>query len=420
MGARRVGRGRPPPLGGCGRCRGARRCQARRRGAPLLARPTARGDRRRARASRSEPSRRDSRARRRSCAECWRSSVSSDLERMLRDAREALPGPGDAATQRVRGRSVATVRRRRRRGARPRPRRRDARGRRGARRHGRIAQRTDRNCGAGACRHRLRPRAGMVRAAVAAARGARAADRRRRRQRPVRGRRRRPRARRAVRPAVLDAAEPDSARHRARGDDDAGDVSAHRADPDQSDLSEGRASASSFATVFRGGSGAPRCDPTSRSRSTSCERAFATTTSTSSCTSARRVPRSASSTRRSVSSKGSSSARSSRRARRPARARSTARQPSPSSIGRTSAIRASRGHLRAQEPRARRSSERLGMVEASVRRREQWGLGRPADRSTQRSGQHARLDHRGRAVGVDHCRRRRGGASRSSEEGRSA
>ena len=42
--------------------------------------------------------------------------MSSDLERMLRDAREALPGPGDAATQRVRGRSVHSVRRRRRRG----------------------------------------------------------------------------------------------------------------------------------------------------------------------------------------------------------------------------------------------------------------------------------------------------------------
>jgi hypothetical protein len=41
--------------------------------------------------------------------------VSSDLERMLRDAREALPEPGEDATQRVRGRSVATVRRRRRR-----------------------------------------------------------------------------------------------------------------------------------------------------------------------------------------------------------------------------------------------------------------------------------------------------------------
>ena len=41
--------------------------------------------------------------------------MSSDLERMLRDAREALPEPGEDATQRVRGRSVATVRRQRRR-----------------------------------------------------------------------------------------------------------------------------------------------------------------------------------------------------------------------------------------------------------------------------------------------------------------
>ncbi len=41
--------------------------------------------------------------------------MSSDLERMLRDAREALPEPGDDTTQRVRGRSVSTVRRRRRR-----------------------------------------------------------------------------------------------------------------------------------------------------------------------------------------------------------------------------------------------------------------------------------------------------------------
>ena len=41
--------------------------------------------------------------------------MSSDLERMLRDAREALPEPGEDATQRGRGRSVASVRRRRRR-----------------------------------------------------------------------------------------------------------------------------------------------------------------------------------------------------------------------------------------------------------------------------------------------------------------
>ena len=41
--------------------------------------------------------------------------MSSDLERMLRDAREALPEPGEDATHRVRGRSVATIRRRRRR-----------------------------------------------------------------------------------------------------------------------------------------------------------------------------------------------------------------------------------------------------------------------------------------------------------------
>ena len=163
-------------------------------------------------------------------AESWRNSVSSDLERMLRDAREALPEPGDDATQRVRGRSVSTVRRRRR-VPRPRARRRDARRRGRAGRHGRIAQRTDRDGGAGARRHRLRPGARMVRTAVAAARGSRAADRRRRRQRPVRGRRCRPRARRAVRPPVLDAAEPASARHRARRDDDAGNVSAPRADP---------------------------------------------------------------------------------------------------------------------------------------------------------------------------------------------
>ena len=45
------------------------------------------------------------------------------------------------------------------------------------------------------------------------------------------------------------------------------------------------------------------------------------------------------------------------------------------------------------------------MVEARLRGRDQWGLGRPADRSTQRSEQHARLDHRGRAVGVHHSRR---------------
>ena len=39
--------------------------------------------------------------------------MSSDLERMLRDAREALPEPSEDSTQRVRGRSVSAVRRRR-------------------------------------------------------------------------------------------------------------------------------------------------------------------------------------------------------------------------------------------------------------------------------------------------------------------
>ena len=39
--------------------------------------------------------------------------MSSDLERVLREAREALPAPGDDATQRVRARAVVSVRRRR-------------------------------------------------------------------------------------------------------------------------------------------------------------------------------------------------------------------------------------------------------------------------------------------------------------------
>lgn len=39
--------------------------------------------------------------------------MSSDLERLLRDSREALPAPDDSATERARARSVAAVRRRR-------------------------------------------------------------------------------------------------------------------------------------------------------------------------------------------------------------------------------------------------------------------------------------------------------------------
>ncbi len=39
--------------------------------------------------------------------------MSSDLERVVREAREALPAPGEAATQRARARSVVSVRRRR-------------------------------------------------------------------------------------------------------------------------------------------------------------------------------------------------------------------------------------------------------------------------------------------------------------------
>lgn len=39
--------------------------------------------------------------------------MSSDLERVLREAREALPAPGDDATQRARGRAVVAARRRR-------------------------------------------------------------------------------------------------------------------------------------------------------------------------------------------------------------------------------------------------------------------------------------------------------------------
>ncbi len=41
--------------------------------------------------------------------------MSSDFERMLRDARDALPTPDDPSTQRARGRAVSTLRRRRRR-----------------------------------------------------------------------------------------------------------------------------------------------------------------------------------------------------------------------------------------------------------------------------------------------------------------
>jgi hypothetical protein len=51
-----------------------------------------------------------------SCASSWRKSVSSELERLLRDAREALPGPHDAATVRARGRAIAPPRTSRARG----------------------------------------------------------------------------------------------------------------------------------------------------------------------------------------------------------------------------------------------------------------------------------------------------------------
>jgi ferric-dicitrate binding protein FerR (iron transport regulator) len=41
--------------------------------------------------------------------------VSSELERLLREARDALPAPDESSTQRARSRALASLRRRRRR-----------------------------------------------------------------------------------------------------------------------------------------------------------------------------------------------------------------------------------------------------------------------------------------------------------------
>ena len=73
---------------------------------------------RRSRASsdcRSGRSPHDLLARRRSCAASWRKSVSSELERLLREARQAMPLPDEPSTERVRQRVARKLGRRRRR-----------------------------------------------------------------------------------------------------------------------------------------------------------------------------------------------------------------------------------------------------------------------------------------------------------------
>ena len=87
---RRVRGGGHPPVGGRRRRRRARRRQARRHRSPLLARPPARGDRRRSSGFPSAPSPRGWAGRRPSFARRWRRNVSSELERLLREAREQL------------------------------------------------------------------------------------------------------------------------------------------------------------------------------------------------------------------------------------------------------------------------------------------------------------------------------------------
>ena len=248
----------------------------------------------------------------------------------------------------------------------------------------------------------------MVRATVAAARGSRAADGGRRSQRPIRGGRCRARARRAVGVPVLDAPAPAAARHRDRRNDDAGDGSPPRADPDQSDLSRRWSYRSAFATAFHGCSGEPRCVPTSRSRSTSSARGSASTTSTSSRTSEHLVRRRPCSTRRSGSSKGSSCARSSRRSAT-ARARAaTARALAV--IDRTyvcaTSILGGIYELKSRAHSGVRSGTGWAKLPCSGA---EWGLGGSADRAAERSRQHARLDHRRCAVRIDHRRRRQRG-----------
>src|SRR6185503_14809674 len=54
-------------------------------------------------------------ARRTSCASFWRKSVSSELERILREARQAMPLPNEQSTEHARRQSLANVGRRRRR-----------------------------------------------------------------------------------------------------------------------------------------------------------------------------------------------------------------------------------------------------------------------------------------------------------------
>ena len=199
--------------------------------------------------------------------------MSSDFERLLRDAREALPLPDEESTQRARSRAVASLRTKRRRArvlvlA-------------GATLVGAVALGvTAGSLNAPSVTAAREPaELGFVpepgwfalqspppaiqgqQIVAVAANVPFAAD-------DVAGR---PRG--AVRLAVLDASDASAGRDRDRGDDVASDDPARRAGTDLGRvLARRRATAASFATRFPSSAGARRCARTSRRRSTTCPR----------------------------------------------------------------------------------------------------------------------------------------------------
>ena len=164
-------------------------------------------------------------------------------------------------------------------------------------------------------------------------------------------------------------------------------IAAPRADPDESGLPEGGASSPASQRHSMGAVGSPgatrpaaRAVPVTGEHSRLQRRRL-------SCTSARRARRRAQFdeaqrqleglvVRSQQSASASARARASPRHRSPRRHRSDVRLQYEHPWG----------HLRAEEPRALRRSERLGLGEASVGGREQWRLGWPADRAAERSG----------------------------------
>ena len=193
--------------------------------------------------------------------------MSSELERLLRDAREALPGPDDAATVRARRPRHRAASHEPRPRAHPRSRRSDPRGSDRARSHRRLPHRADRHRSSRARSAWLRPRARLVRAAVTAARGAGSTDGRSCRERSVRSRRHHPRARRAVGSPVLHAPRPSAEGHRRRRVDDVGRTRRTSRRCWRTPCTRKPSSPSGFATACPTCSGEPRCDPTSRWRS---------------------------------------------------------------------------------------------------------------------------------------------------------